>query len=50
MTNLTYFRKTVETGVDPRVILVSLWCGGTGGGTGGQTYAHVTTKISRVHR
>ena len=46
MTNLTYFRKTVETGVDPRVILVSLWCGGTGG----QTYAHVTTKISRVHR
>ena len=31
MTNLTDFRKTAETGVDPRLILVSLWCGGTGG-------------------
>ena len=33
MTNLTDFRKTVERGVDPRLILVSLWCGRTGGRT-----------------
>ena len=42
MTNLTDFHKTVETGgVDPRLILVSLWCGGTGG-RGGQ--ADVRTR------